>query len=291
MTYESARTRQAYGWIASSAFRSMLQAGDPVDRITSQGLAAWRGALMSQGLATTTVAQRLAAVRSVLRRGVEFGECNLTDQQIRAALRPVKKLQTSFTPVLEDRDAAVLLCQTQNPQMRAMIGVLLGTGIRLAELRALRIADFRASAEGPMMLEIREGKGGRHRNVPVAPQVVRLLDTHLATHPMSKDWTSGMWWAISSQQRRAGPVVYSVPTNGTICRWIGEATEEAGLTCPVGARIFRHTFAMRLLRAGVDVVAISRLLGHSSLAVTTVYLAHYRLAELAAFIPPLPGLE
>ena len=50
----------------------------------------------------------------------------------------------------------------------------------------------------------------------------------------------------------------------------------------------RHSFALRSLRAGANVVAVSKLLGHASVSTTQRYVDHLALAELRAAVPPLP---
>jgi len=66
-----------------------------------------------------------------------------------------------------------------------------------------------------------------------------------------------------------------------------------GLAGTDGKRIsphaLRHSFAIRSLRAGANVVAVSRLLGHSQINTTQKYLDHLALSELREAIPPLPA--
>jgi len=50
----------------------------------------------------------------------------------------------------------------------------------------------------------------------------------------------------------------------------------------------RHTFAIRCLRTGGSIVAIAKLLGHSSIATTQLYVNHLALSELRDAVPPLP---
>jgi integrase/recombinase XerD len=56
----------------------------------------------------------------------------------------------------------------------------------------------------------------------------------------------------------------------------------------VSPRSLRHCFAIRALRAGANVVAVSRLLGHATVATTQRYLDHLALGELRAAVPMLP---
>jgi site-specific recombinase XerD len=69
--------------------------------------------------------------------------------------------------------------------------------------------------------------------------------------------------------------------------------DQAGIDKRVHPHGFRHTFAVELRRAGTDIASISKLLGHSSIAVTNRYLDHLTndqaIAELQTIkLPPLP---
>jgi integrase/recombinase XerD len=59
----------------------------------------------------------------------------------------------------------------------------------------------------------------------------------------------------------------------------------------VSPHAMRHSYAMRVLRHGGDVVALSKLLGHASIATTQRYVDHLQVAELRAVLPSLPGLD
>ena len=50
----------------------------------------------------------------------------------------------------------------------------------------------------------------------------------------------------------------------------------------------RHTYALRALRAGANVIAVQKLLGHASVGTTQRYLDHLELGKLRAAVPPLP---
>jgi integrase/recombinase XerD len=52
----------------------------------------------------------------------------------------------------------------------------------------------------------------------------------------------------------------------------------------------RHTYAIRCLRSGGNVVAVAKLLGHSSIATTQRYVDHLAVSELRSTVPALPFL-
>ena len=73
---------------------------------------------------------------------------------------------------------------------------------------------------------------------------------------------------------------------------VRRAAARAGITDPaVTPHVLRHTYAMRLLRAGADVMTVSRLLGHASIGTTQRYLDHLEIGDLRRAVLPLPAGE
>ena len=131
-----------------------------------------------------------------------------------------------------------------------MVALAAHAGLRRSEIAGLRREDLRA--EG---LRIK-GKGGRHRVVPVA---VGLRARILALGP-----------GYLFPGRHGGHVA-----PGTVTKWVREATGATPHT-------FRHRFASQAYQGTHDLFAVQRLLGHSSVATTQVYVAISPDALMAA---------
>ena len=148
--------------------------------------------------------------------------------------------------VLEEEEATAVWDACANPQERAMIALLLDTGIRLGELAGLRWADV-----GRRSLSV-TGKTGA-RLVPVSPAVREVL-TGLGdkTH---------LW--VSSR----GPMsIYAVQMV------VNRVFQRSGLRGrKLGAHLLRHTFATHYVGNGGNVVNLQRILGHTSLETTMIY--------------------
>jgi len=70
---------------------------------------------------------------------------------------------------------------------------------------------------------------------------------------------------------------------------VNRCTIAAGIDAKhVSPHALRHTFALRSLRSGGNVVAVSKLLGHASITATQRYVDHLALGELRAAVPDLP---
>jgi integrase len=169
------------------------------------------------------------------------------------------------------RDHALLLLAAQ-------------TGLRVSEIAALRCQDVELGAGAHVRCQ---GKGRRERCTPLTKETAAAL----------RAWT---------RTRRAQPQDPLFPSRGSnrpltrsaIWRLVGKHAAAARDRCPSLAakqptpHTLRHTAAMNLLRAGVDLTTIALWLGHSSLQSTNAYLhADMALKEraLARTDPEQPG--
>ena len=132
-----------------------------------------------------------------------------------------------------------------------------------------------------MVIHVRQGKGGRDRDVLLTP---KLLDT------LREYW------------RWMKPKTYLFP--GTVNNWradvpitekivwkaVAEAAKHAGVSKHVSPHTLRHSFATHMLEAGADLRTIQVLLGHAKLADTSVYL-HLSRRHLQAVPSPLEAIE
>jgi site-specific recombinase XerD len=173
---------------------------------------------------------------------------------------------------------ARLIEAASNLYHRALLMVLYSTGMRRAEVARLQVADVDSER---MLIRIRQGKGGRDRDVPLSPA---LLET------LRENW------------RWMKPRTYLFP--GTVNNWRAdkpltpkvvwiacrEAAQRAGIDKKVSPHILRHSYATHLLEAGADLRTIQVLLGHSNLSHTTVYL-HLSQRHLRAVASPIEGLS
>lgn len=142
-----------------------------------------------------------------------------------------------------------------------LIYLLLNTGLRLGEAHALDVDDVQVTARTGRVV-VRAGKGDRPRSVPLsakvrptAAELVRARRTMPFDVPAAfVNYTTRNRLAVSSIDR--------------VIRLVGE---KAGLDQPLSAHTFRHTFGTRLVRAGVDIVTVAEVMGHSNLETTRQY--------------------
>jgi site-specific recombinase XerD len=137
---------------------------------------------------------------------------------------------------------------------RALLEMLYGTGLRVAELASLTVDDVR----GIELLRVR-GKGGRDRVVPIGGKARETLDAYLA---------------------RGRPELAGPDTGRAL--WVGKRggpMDPRGIRRAVRARLgtfphaLRHSFATHLLEGGADLRTVQELLGHIELGTTQLYTA------------------
>jgi integrase/recombinase XerD len=160
---------------------------------------------------------------------------------------------------------------------RTLLMTLYSTGMRRAELVHLKVRDIDSQR---MVIHIRQGKGGKDRDVPLSP---KLLDTLREYWKWKKP--HGFLFPGEAKQGSNGEHLSS---KAVYCACKG-AARRAGIQKTVGPHTLRHSFATHLLEAGADLRTIQLLLGHANLNHTTIYL-HLSQRHLQTCPNPLDNL-
>jgi integrase/recombinase XerD len=222
-----------------------------------------------------------------------FRDCHLspgTVQQHVAALRflyvktlkrrymnehlPMPKRQRPLPDILSLAEVQRLLDSACNLYHRAMLMTLYSTGMRRAEMCRLKVSDIDSER---MIVHIRNGKGGRDRDVPLSQNLLETLREYFR-------WMKPKTWLFPGtvDHRRA-----DVPITEKMA-WAAarKAAQRAGIEKRVSPHILRHSYATHMLEAGADLPSIQVLLGHAKLEHTVVYL-HLSQRHLKATGNPL----
>jgi site-specific recombinase XerD len=221
-------------------------------------------------LAASTVEGRAAALRflfvKTLRRPY------LPDQI------PFPKRARRLPTVLSPDEVALLIDSAKNLMHRAIVMTLYATGLRRAELCSLKVADIDSDR---MMIHVREGKGGRDRDVLLSPKLLETLREYWRWMKPKTFLFPGM----INNWRADVPIDTKV-----VWEAVRQARTRAGIQKRVTPHTLRHSFATHMLEAGADLRTIQVLLGHAKLADTTVYL-HLSRRHLQAVASPLESLD
>ncbi len=140
---------------------------------------------------------------------------------------------------------------------RTVVITLLHTGIRAAELAALKATDI-VQVQGKWKLHIHEGKGLKDRIIPLTAQCRDALQVW-----QKKGWEGANDFLFTSYGR-------SWRGSSNICRVIRELGRKLAID-QLAPHRFRHTFAVTLLNYGMRETALQKLMGHARVNMTLHY--------------------
>ena len=195
-------------------------------------------------LAPSTIARRLAAVRSLLR--FTLGAARVPD----AVAGPRRPRRLPDAPKADEVDDLLEALAGEGPlavRNRALVELVYSAGLRSREAVDLDLADVEFDQE---LLHVR-GKGGKERTVPLGEE-------------------AALW--LARYVREARPELARGAENALFLSTRGRRLDTSVLRrlVPHPHRL-RHAFATHLLEGGADLRVIQELLGHSSLSTTQVY--------------------
>lgn len=236
-----------------------------VDRLTLRGFMGW---CHRAGLARRSIARKLSAIRTFFRHLHSEGLLDANPTRALRAPRLEKRLPghlsvsdvTSVFRTAEARAAENTLVGTRG---LLVLELLYGSGLRLAELQALDLADIDVRGG---RVKVR-GKGRKERIVPLTRSALAALGRY---EPRRRE-------ALAAATRGPDPGALLVNRSGrrispraiqmAVKDLLEQASEGEGLTL----HSLRHSFATHLLDAGADLLAVKELLGHVSLSTTQIY--------------------
>ena len=162
-----------------------------------------------------------------------------------------------------------------HPRNRAFLMTVYGAGLRLNEACHLKPEHIDSQRQ---QIRVVQGKGNKDRYTLLSARLLEELRSYWK-------WCRPKEWLFPSSADPAKPMV-----DITAQRIFNRAVERARLPDKGGIHSLRHSFATHLLEAGVEITAVQRLLGHSSLSTTTTYL-HVRQERLSQIGGPLELLD
>ena len=181
---------------------------------------------------------------------------------------PVPKLESKIPKHLtKEQSTLVLDCAKcypyhhsyEKPRAVAILAVFLFTGIRLQELLNLKINDVNVKEN---ILFVQAGKGKKDRMIPINAQLKRYLEQYLAVRSRINNRSVYFFVSLICTGQMSGEV---------IPRLFKKIALKSGVH--IHAHLLRHTFAVLMLEAGCNLFSVSRLLGHSDIKTTTIYLS------------------
>lgn len=157
-----------------------------------------------------------------------------------------------------------------------LFDLLFGSGLRKTEAALLTGKDIDLDTG---RLIVRKGKGGKARAIPLSPHVLSRVAQLVLFDGIGPD---DHFWYTKKANETSERVNRRTPASGTAMqRWWTTRLTEAGVRHRK-MHTTRHTYATELIRSGVQTAVVSRLLGHSSVAITDATYTHLVVEDLAA---------
>ncbi len=266
------------GWLAPKGFHFATTRQDHIE-----------GYLIdceAEGLAKSTRARRLSAIKQIFRFAFEEGWRDDNPAiQIKGPGRDKRLPKTLDIAEVDRLLEAARNTPHEGLRNACLMELLYATGMRVTELVSLPVAAARGD---PRMLLVR-GKGDKERLVPLSPPARTALATYLKARDEDED---------AAEKAGKPPSKFLFPSRGksghlTRHRFFGLIKEfaVAGGVSPVKVtpHTLRHAFATHLLAGGADLRSIQTMLGHADVATTEIYthVLDARLKELVLDHHPL----
>ncbi len=228
-------------------------------------------ALEYRGMASSTRARRLSAVRQLFRFAFEEGWRDDDPSMMIKGPRTAKSLPNtlSYDEVSRMLEAATQTGRSQFDRNRnsCLMQLLYATGMRVSELVSLPVAAVRGD---PEMLFIK-GKGGKERMVPLSAPAKMATAVYLQSFDEKQELALSKGVPLSK---------FLFASNGNLGHLtrirfytlVKEYAQNAGINPDkVTPHTLRHAFATHLLAGGADLRVIQMLLGHADVATTEIY--------------------
>lgn len=261
-----------FSWCASN--NNIAPENLDIKSVTAEDIREWIVHRTGVGkISAASINRELSSLRSFYRFLRQQG---FVSQDIFCKIPPLRTSRKLPTFIPETR-MNTLLCSLREKssneefveQRNALIiSLFYSCGIRLAELQGICFGDFAADLSS---LHIR-GKGGKHRMIPVLPDMATRVSAYKERlEEMGLD-TSAKALLIVAEKGNA-------LSRSSIQRVVARELNEADVQGKKSPHVLRHTFATHLMNKDADMRDIQELLGHSSLRTTQCY-THNSIAQL-----------
>jgi integrase/recombinase XerC len=240
--------------------------------VTPLDLRGYVSALHDAGYAKTSIARRLASLRTFFKYCQREGWADANPAKPLRNPRPDRKLPHFLT---SDEISRLLETPPANLAMglrdRAILETMYSAGLRVSEVVGLNDGDLDLENS---LIRVR-GKGRKERLSPLGSYAIRAIGRWKSKRTLSPKESAGP----------AAPVFVNKfgrrLTTRSVARMLEKHIQTAGLDGRTTPHTLRHSFATHLLDRGADIRSVQELLGHKSLVTTQIY-THVSTAGLKA---------
>jgi site-specific recombinase XerD len=178
---------------------------------------------------------------------------------------PKIKLPQRLPTVLNVEEVQIILNTFSSLKMKLLFTLIYSAGLRISEVVRLRKEDFDLARD---VIHIQSSKGNKDRITILSSKAKRLLLKYL-----KKNSVESLLFYTKKDKKKSLPIRY---IQFLFC----EAVKKTSLLKKVHVHTLRHSFATHLLEKNVNIFYIMKLLGHSSISSTIIYLHMQNLKSL-----------
>ena len=266
----SANTVAAYGNDISEFERYFGGLDDGLDfqNVDADVVRGWAMQMMDSHYTASSVNRKLSSLRTFYHYLLREGKVEKDPMQKVQGPKKKKPLPVFVKEADMDRllDDLVFPDTYEGIRDRMILEMFYSTGVRLAELIGMRVADIDFSA-GQVKVT---GKRNKQRIIPFGEELRRDLEAYLAARDRQPTIESDALFL-----GRGGKAISS----GTVSRIVKENLAKVVTLKKKSPHVLRHSFATAMLNNGAELEAVKELLGHESLSTTQVY-THTTFEEL-----------
>ncbi|QGU95845.1 tyrosine-type recombinase/integrase [Clostridium bovifaecis] len=217
--------------------------------------------LKKKNLQTASRSRNLYTLRSFWNYAYKNKLCKWN---LAMAVEPIK-IQKKERTYLSTEEVEKLIEEIDHSLIKLVVQTLYYTGLRINECLNLKIDDVDLDNK---VIHVIEGKGNKNRDIPINQHLLILFENYINNERIYVG--SNYFFATKKSGKLSAPYVNSV---------LRDTVTRLGWKKHVTAHILRHSFASNLIKKGVNLVYVQKLLGHSNLKVTSIY-THANMEDL-----------
>ena len=250
--------------------------GKDLSGLTAEDVSLYREHLINL-YAPATAAKKLAVLRRFLIFTFMTGATTVNPEALRFFAKSPRVRQDPAYNVLTEEELQRMLnaARADNYRDYVLLAVMAGCGLREAEVVGLKLSDFKDAGNETVMLRV-FGKGDKIRNVPISPDLWRLVQRFvLLTGRSLNSHTDARKPLLTSRVGKDKPL-----TTRSVQNIVKKYVRAAGITKPISPHSIRHTVGTNMAVNEAPLLVIQQFLGHSDPKTTLRYIR--RAEELAS---------
>ena len=252
------------------------EVGKGLEELTAEDVSLYREYLIST-YASATAAKKLAVLRRFLVFTFMAGATTVNPEALRFfAKSPRVRQDPAYNVLTEDELSRMLsAARADNYRDYVLLAVMAGCGLREAEAVGTTIGDFREAGQDQVLLRVL-GKGDKVRNVPISPDLWRLVQRYiLLTNRSLNSHADARKPLFASRVGKDKPL-----TTRSVQNIVKKYVRAAGITKAISPHSIRHTVGTNMAVNEAPLLVIQQFLGHSDPKTTMRYIR--RADELAS---------